>query len=141
MNKNIYEIFDEIEKAPNKDARKNIIGANLSPTLVKVFEYAYHPGYKWKIHRIPENYKVPDTKPGISFAVLATEIRKLYLFQEGHPIAEKLTPRKQNELLLQLLESLEPREAEVIMGIFHKDLGVRGLNYAFIKECFPNMLP
>ena len=58
-NKNIYEIFDEIEKAPNKDARKNIIGANLSPTLVKVFEYAYHPGYKWKIHRIPENYKVP----------------------------------------------------------------------------------
>jgi hypothetical protein len=29
----------------------------------------------------------------------------------------------------------------VVIGIMAKDLGVKGLTYAFVKECFPNMLP
>jgi hypothetical protein len=43
--------------------------------------------------------------------------------------------------LFQILNSLEPREAEIIMGIFLKDQGVKGLNYKFVKEAFPDMLP
>jgi len=27
------------------------------------------------------------------------------------------------------------------LGIFQKDLGVKGLDYKFVKEAFPNMLP
>ena len=45
------------------------------------------------------------------------------------------------QLLLQLIESLEPREAEVVIGILSKDLGVKGLNYKFVKEAFPQLLP
>jgi predicted Zn-dependent protease len=63
------------------------------------------------------------------------------MFREGDPTAESLTPRRREELLLQLLESIEPREAEVILGIFQKDLGVKGLDYKFVKEAFPNLLP
>ena len=72
---------------------------------------------------------------------MSTEIRKLYLVQKNNPDAEKLTPEKRNQLLLQLLESIEPREAEVVVGILRKDLGVRGLDYKFVKEAFPNLLP
>jgi hypothetical protein len=139
--KNMYEVFDEFELAKNKKERKSIIEKNLSPTLVKVFEYAFHPTYQWKVKEMPENYKVPDTLPGVSYGHLGTELRRIYMFQQGHPTAEALTPRKQTEILTQLLESLEPREAEVIMGIFNKDLGVKHLNYEFVKECFPNLLP
>jgi DNA-directed RNA polymerase sigma subunit (sigma70/sigma32) len=63
------------------------------------------------------------------------------MFQEGHPTAENLTESKRNKLLIELLDSLEPREAEVVMGIFNKDQGVKGLTYKFVKEAFPNMLP
>ena len=63
------------------------------------------------------------------------------MFQEGNPTAETLTPRRRNELLIQMLESIEPREAEVIFGILCKDLGVKGLDYKFVKEAFPNLLP
>ena len=65
----------------------------------------------------------------------------MYLFREGDPTAENLSERKRKELLIQFLESLEPREAEVVMGIFKKNQGVTGLNYEFVKECFPDMLP
>jgi hypothetical protein len=139
--KNIYEVFDEFEAVTTKEERMLVIEKNLSKTLVDVLQFTFHPECKWKVKEMPENYKIPDTKPGISRCQLSTEIRKLYLFQEGHPEAEKLSPRKQNELLIQLLESIEPREAEVIIGIFKKDQGVKGLNYKFVKEAFPNLIP
>jgi len=53
----------------------------------------------------------------------------------------KLTPKKREQLLVELLSALEPREAEVVMGILKKDQGVKGLDYKFVKEAFPNMLP
>ena len=63
------------------------------------------------------------------------------MFRKGDATAQNLTERKRTELLIQLLETLEPREAEVFMGIFKKDQGVKGLTYNFVKECFPDMLP
>ena len=135
--KNIYEVFDEFEAAKTKKEKINVIGNNLSKTLVDVLKYTFHPDIDWVVKEMPHNYKVPDTKPGISYCQLGTEMRRLYLFQKGTNLNEK----KLNELLIQLLESLEPREAEVVMGIFKKDQGVKGLTYNFVKEAFPNMLP
>jgi len=140
--KNIFEVLDEIEEAKTKKDKMEVIEKNLSKVLVLVFELAYHPQIEWLIKEMPDNYKIPtDTLPGISRTQLSTEIRKLYMFRKGDPTAEKLGPQKRNELLIQMLEALEPREAEVIIGIFQKDLGVKGLNYKFIKEAFPNLLP
>ena len=139
--KNLYEVFDEFEMATNKKERMAVIQQNLSKALVEVLHLTYHPDFQWLVNDMPENYKIPDTLPGISTAQLGTEIRKLYLFRKGESTAESLTPQKRNQLLLQLLESLEPREAEVVIGIFRKDLGVKGLTYKFVKEAFPNLLP
>jgi hypothetical protein len=140
--KNLYEIFDEFEEATTKQDRMKVIQNNLSKALVDVLELTFHPEINWLIKDVPDNYKGNlDSKPGISTCQLSTEMRKLYLFRAGNPTAESLSPRKQNELLIQLLESLEPREAEVVMGIFKKDQGVKGLTYKFVKEAFPKLLP
>jgi hypothetical protein len=139
--KNIYEVFDEFEQAKSKKDRVAVIEKNLSKTLVQVLEYTFHPSYQWKIKEMPDNYKIPDTPPGLSRCQLSTEIRKLYLFQDGHPSSETLSQRKRDELFIQLIESLEPREAEVVIGIFQKDQGVKGLDYKFVKEAFPELLP
>lgn len=139
--KNIYEVFDEFELASNKQERMNVIGNNLSKTLTEVFLFAFHPDYEWLFKEMPEDYKPKDVPAGMSYLKLSTELRKFYLFRKGDPTAEKLTPHKRTQLLLELLENMEPREAEVVMGIFNKDLGVKGLNYKFVKEAFPNLLP
>jgi hypothetical protein len=139
--KNIYEVFDEFEEAVSKKEKMAVIEKNLSKTLVQVLELAFHPDYEFLITEMPEEYKIPDTLPGISRAQLSTEIRKLYLFRKGDDTAEKLSGERRKQLLLQLIESLEPREAEVVIGILSKDLGVKGLNYKFVKEAFPQLLP
>ena len=141
--KNIYEVFDEFEEAKNKKERMEVIGKNLSKTLVQVLELAFHPNHQWLITEMPEDYRIDvgNKLPGLASCNLSTEIRKLYLFQKGDASAENLSEEKRKQLLLQLLEAIEPREAEVVMGILRKDLGVKGLDYKFVKEAFPNLLP
>jgi hypothetical protein len=140
--KPLYEIFDEIEKCSNKKQKMDVIGQNLSQTLVDVLKYTFHPDYKWMVNELPENYRVPnDILPGITYDSLNSQLKRLYLFQIGNQTAESLNERRRNELLVQMLESIEPREAEVILGIFQKDLGVKGLDYKFVKEAFPDLLP
>lgn len=140
--KALYEIFDEFESAKNKKEKMNVIGKNLSQTLVDVLKLTYHPAFKWKIKELPENYKVPsDMLPGITYDSLNAQLRRLYIFLEGNETAETIGDKRRNELLVQMLESIEPREAEILLGIFQKDLGVKGLDYKFVKEAFPDLLP
>jgi hypothetical protein len=140
--KNIYEILDEFEAADSKKDKMKVIENNLCKALVDVLQLTYHPNFQWLITEMPDEYKIPnDQMPGLHRTQMSSELRKLYLFEKGNPAAERLTSRKRTEILIQILEGLEPREAEVIIGIFNKDLGVKGLNYKFIKEAFPTLLP
>lgn len=140
--KSLYEVFDEFEKATNKSERMQVIGNNLSQTLVDVLKLTFHPDFQWKVKELPDNYRIPtDVLPGITFDSLNSQLRRLYIFRVGDATAEKLTDKRRTELLFQILNSMEPREAEIIMGIFQKDQGVKGLDYKFVKEAFPQMLP
>lgn len=139
--KNIYEVFDEFELAKNKKARMEVIGNNLSKALTEVLQLTFDPQYEWYFKDVPEGYVIKDVPAGMGYAQLSTELRKMYMFRKGHPTADQLTPKKREQLLVEYLQNLEPREAEVVMGIFNKDLGVKGLDYKFVKEAFPNLIP
>jgi len=139
--KNMYEIFDEFEKAKSKKDRMGVIGQNLSKVLTEVLHLTFHPQYDWHIKELPESYQPKEIPAGMGYAQLSTELRKLYMFRKGDPTADKLTDKKRAQLLWEFLQNLEPREAEVVMGIFNKDLGVKGLDYKFVKEAFPTLIP
>ena len=140
MRKNVYEVFDEFAKADSKQDKINVLASNWTPTLKLVLQLAYRPEMQWKFKDYPERYKKPDTKPGISYASLDTELKRLYMFRVGNETAEKLSPKRAEELLMVFLESLEPREADIVIGIFKKDLGVKGLTLKFIRENIPDVL-
>jgi hypothetical protein len=140
MRKNVYEVFDEFAKADSKQDKINVLANNWTPTLKLVLQLAYRPEMQWKFKDYPERYKKPDTKPGISYASLDTELKLLYMFRVGNETAEKLAPKRAEELLMVFLESLEPREADIVIGIFKKDLGVKGLTLKFIRENIPDVL-
>jgi hypothetical protein len=137
--KQIYEVIEECKLADSMEGVLNILNQNGSLVLQKVLYYTYHPRAKWYISEFPKDYKEPDTLPGVSISNLYTEIRRLYLFQVGHPEAAKLTEQRRNELLLQTLEGMERKEAEVFVDIMKGDLGIQGLNYEEISKVFPDL--
>ena len=138
---NLYEIFDAFEMAETKDAKKQVLLNNNNKLLQQVLQLTFDPQYQFYYKKMPVEYIKPDTIPGIRFAGLETELRRLYLFQKGNQTADKLSEQKRKELLLQIAEALEPREAEILINIMKKDLGVKGLTAKFVKDTFPGLIP
>lgn len=140
--KNMYEIFDEVEAAKTEEEKIRVLQQNSSRFLFDILTFTFDERYQWIVNEIPHNY-IPsqETVVGISRCRLNTELRRMYLFSKGNRTAESLTERKRNELLITLLESLEPREAEVVLGILKKDQGVDGLTYDLVNKAFPSLLP
>lgn len=140
MQKNIYEILAEFASARYKDKRQEILRKYASPHFLKVLKYTFDPTIEFYIKEFPENYVEPDTFPGLRYAGIESEIRRAYLFIKGDPTADKLSPQKMNQLLVQLLESFEYEEAKVFVNMMKKDLQIPHLTANLVKETFPNLI-
>ena len=68
------------------------------------------------------------------------EMRKIYRFIKNHPgRPPNLGADRQTSLLKIILESLHKDEAELLIKMIHKDLGVETLDTKIVKEAFPNL--
>jgi hypothetical protein len=139
--KNIYEVFNEFKFAPAKDSRIAVLQANDSWALRNVLMGAMHPDIKFSVKKIPDWKKI-DVPPGLSYNHMTDALSKIYLFMEGNPkTPPALTEKRKNELLIQLLESLEPKEAEIYCAMIMKDLKVPYLTPKLVNEAFKGLLP
>lgn len=140
MMKACYEILDEVAKATNDQDRKAILYYNRNYTLKMLLRAAYHPNIKFVFERVPY-YKPSDSPPGLAPTTLHMEINRIYLFEENNPhVSPDLTFDRKETLLIQMLESLESREATVLMNAMLKDLKVPGLTKELALEVFPDLL-
>ena len=81
-------------------------------------------------------------RSGMAYNNMTQVMDKMYLFMKNNPRTPAgLTEKRKNELLVQILESLEPKEADVFMGVLLKDQKVPYLTEALINEAFPGLLP
>jgi hypothetical protein len=139
--KNVYEVFDAFKAAKTKQERLDILQKNKNFAVMSVLQGAFSPDVKFSIKKIPE-YKSEDVPPGMSYNHINDALSRTYLFVEGHPrCPPALTDSRKNELLIQILESLEPKEAEVFVSMIKKDLKISYLTPALINEAFPGLLP
>lgn len=139
--KNIYEILEQFESVDSKEDQQRVLRENSIHHFLEVLKYTFDPQYQFYVEQeFPIDYQKPDTFPGIRLAGIESEHRKAYLFLKGNPTAESLTENKRHILLLQLLESFEPKEATIWFNMMNKDLKIKGLTESLVRETFPNLL-
>ena len=99
----VYEFHKKLKKVcyevKSKKERVEVLKKNYSKVLEDVLVLTYHPDAQWLITEMPDNYKFPDTLPGVSYSNIGVEMRRLYLFKKGHPNAESLTSKRRQEIL------------------------------------------
>lgn len=138
---NVYEVFDRFIAAKTKQEKLDILRRNDSAHLRYVLKAAFHPQLKFIVDS-NVNYKPSISPPGMSDSVLLHELRRMYLFEEGNPArSPNLTKEKTLSILADILESLEAREAEVLLNAMMKKVNVPGLTYKVVAEAFPGLLP
>ncbi len=140
MRKNLYEIFDEITKAPDTAARMALLRQNETPALVEFLKGVYNPDVKFAVTSIPK-YRPSDAPPGLGLTSMDMELKRAYLFQVEHPKKPReLSAKRQEQILIQVLESLEAREAELFGNMLLKKLDVPTMSRGLAEVAFPGRI-
>tara|TARA_B100000029_G_scaffold515125_2_gene620714 strand:- start:505 stop:924 length:420 start_codon:yes stop_codon:yes gene_type:complete len=139
MARSIPLIFEEVAAAKSFGDRKKVLLDNESNPLKELLKYAFHPDIKFVLPEGAPPYKTIGSPDEWNPTYLYPNIRKLYLFVEGGH--EGLTTMRREQLFVQILESLHPKEAEVLVQVKDKKLKYRGLTYKLVKETFSDILP
>lgn len=139
--KNLYEVFEEFENAPNRQAKIDILRNNRSYALECVLRGTFHPDIKYVFNEIPK-YANSLSPPGMGYTHIHKELDRVYLFEQNNPrVAPTLTLQRKEYILAQMLEAMEAKEAAIFAGMLSKRLPVKGLTYKLVAETFPDLLP
>jgi hypothetical protein len=139
--KNVYEVLNDFKAATTKADRLDVLKRNDTFALRSILQGTFAPNIKFRMKDVPE-WKRVEVPPGLSYSHMTEALSRAYLFVEGHPRRpEGLTDKRETELLIQLLESLEPQEAEIYAGMIRKDLKVPYLTAKLVNEAFPGLVP
>ena len=139
--KNLYEVFDEFEQAPNREAKIDVLRKNRTYALECILRGTFHPDIKYVFDEIPP-YMDSLTPPGMGYTNIHQELDRVYLYEQNNPrVAPNLTLERKKYLLVQSLEAMEQKESAIYAGMLIKRLPVKGLTYKLVAEAFPDLLP
>ena len=140
MMKNLYEVFNEFEKAKTTKEKVEILQKNTSYALKNVLEGTFSPNITFCFKKIPD-YKPSDAPVGLGYTSIHQELSRVYLFQENNPkVDPNLSYRRKEEILIQILESLEAKEAKIFADMLLKKQHVKGLTPSVVKQAFPDLI-
>jgi hypothetical protein len=133
MKKSIYNIFKTISESGSEQDVIESLRLYGSPVIRTMLKYAFDPNIKWLLPEGPPPYKPCEYLD--QEGRLLSEIRKLYLFIEGgNP---NLNTVKREMLFIQLLESIDKEDAELMCHIKDKKLPFKNITQKVAKKAFP----
>jgi hypothetical protein len=139
MIKNIHEVFEELEKAETKNDAKAVLFYNMTPGLRGVLRANFHPGINFAIKEIPA-YRENDAPLGLGDTSIHKEINRVYIFEENNPrVDSNLTLERKKQVLVQILENLESKEAKIFADMLLKRIKVKHLTKKMVEEVFPDI--
>ena len=135
----VSEVLDAVHKAKTKDKKIEVLKQYDSKALRYCLIWNYDESLKSAIPEGDVPYE-PNPSPTIeSQSKLASEYKTLYNFIEGGNY--ELTNTRREVLFIQLLEALNPGEAEVLCLAKDKKLGRKyRCSFPVVKEAFPDIV-
>ena len=82
-----------------------------------------------------------ETPEGLEVhGALTSELRRMYLFVDGPTeTQQKLKQQRREALFIELLESVHPDDAKLLLSMKERKLPVKGITRKLVAEAFPNL--
>lgn len=137
-NKQVFEVFEELELQTTKAKLKSVLEKYRNmPALRDVLRGMFDDTL---VFLLPEG-KPPYTpnRPESTPSTLLRRHRDFGWYVKGGP-GKDLTPFKREKMFIELLESVHPGDALLILAMVNKKSPIKGLNKQLVQEVFPNLI-
>ena len=135
----ISEVLAEAGKIVKRDERIKFLQLNKSPGLTDILRINYDDSVISLLPTGAPSYKKDDAPKGYEYTILNTAYSQFKYFFKG-PIANNMKPLKREGLFLNLLESLNEEEAELLIAAKDKKMKVKGITKKLVNDAFPGLL-
>lgn len=136
MKLGIGEILKNAAEKKTAQEKIEYLRANFNPTLGTILQGAYDDGVVWDLPPGAPPYKPSELVD--QEGQLYTSARRLYLFAVGGH--DTLKPIKREALFIEMLETISPLDAEVLVAMKDKKLPHKSLTKKLISEAFPGLV-
>lgn len=151
MSKQFYEIFEEVAAAESREAKRLVLKKYQSKLLETILVAMFHPDVSYVFKKVPK-YNPSDAPVGMGYSNFLQEFPRMYVFQDQtKPLKDVWRPfnpkictiplKRREELLIQILEALEAKEAALFAAIIERNVTYKGLTYKLVKDTFSGLLP
>jgi hypothetical protein len=135
----ISEVLAEAGKIVQREERIKFLRLNKSPGLTDILRINYDDSIVSVLPLGAPSYKQDDAPKGYEYTILNKAYTQFKYFFKG-PIANKMKPLKREGLFLNLLESLNPEEAELLIAAKDKKMKYKGITKKLVSDAFPNLI-
>lgn len=131
----IYEILENTSKKKTEKEKIKYLQEHAdNATLQTILVGAFFPGVEWDLPPGAPPYTPCDPVNAESF--LYTQAKRFYIFAKG---GSNLNNLRREALFIETLESVHPKDAEVIIAMKDKTLPY-GITPDLVNKAFPGLL-
>lgn len=131
----ISEIIKKTVEMKSEDEKVEFLRKNSSIALITILRYTYDPNISFLVPDTPPPWK----KNGLVdvHGRLYQEIRRLKIFLKGGQYDGKLKQVKIEQLFIEILESIDDKDAEILVNMIQKKPLI-GIPIYVIEKAFPD---
>jgi len=137
MNIGIAEFLKDVsETSGRKNKIQKLQSFKTQNALQKIIDYTFNPLAIWELPEGTPPFTKLEKEHDVQ-NVLYNEIRRLYLYiRNGKP---GINNQRREEIFIQLLESVDPDDAELLLSMKENKLPYKGLTKKLMEEAFPEL--
>tara|TARA_B110000444_G_scaffold104260_1_gene98504 strand:- start:4060 stop:4488 length:429 start_codon:yes stop_codon:yes gene_type:complete len=135
----ISEVLAEAGKIVLREERIKFLQENKSPGLTDIFRINYDDSIVSVLPIGAPSYKQDDAPKGYEYTILNKAYTQFKYFFKG-PVSSGMKPLKREGLFLNLLESLNVEEAELLVSAKDKKMKCKGITKRLVNDAFPGLL-
>ena len=133
----VFEILEATNKARSKDEKIEILRKYESWALKDVLRASFDPLVEFTIPAGAPPYQ-PNRVESIPSNLLRKNKDFQYIVKNG--AGDKMPAFKREKLYIAILESIHPKDAEVVINMVNKKKPATGITVKIVKEAFPGLI-
>ena len=135
----IPEVFEKFESLTKKEDKVKFLKENNHPALQDILRINFDADVVSVLPLGAPPYEKDDAPKGHSSSSLFKLHKQFKYFFKG-PFANQVKPIRREGIFLNILESIHPAEADVLVAAKDRKLKVKGLTKALVDEAFPGLI-
>lgn len=134
----VHEVFDLFEKTKDRQAKIKVLRENESGAIRDVCRGIFDKSISWNLPEgvPPYTENNPDSSPN---TLLKLHMRFKF-FVKGLKESESMEKFRREKMFIDILESVHPEDAKILVSMINKKSPVKGLTKKIIQEAYPNLI-